>query len=469
MKNPILYIDDERENLETFSLVFLGHYEVFTAQTIKEAENVLKTNPIKVIVADQRMGEESGTDFIRRIKPRYPDIIYTILTGYADMDTVIEAINYGNIYRFLTKPMDKEEMGLALKNAVERYDLQQKNKQLLSNLQHTNIELKKSEEKFKQLANLTFEGIVIHKNGDIINVNHRFEKMSGYPAADIIGKKTVKDFLHPGSHHFIEENMNKDSVKPFECEFLRSDESVFWVEIISEFISKTEKIRVTAVRNISEQKQMKQKILNAIIRTEEEERKRFAQELHDGLGPILSTIKLFTQTLFHPDFNTSEAYKNKLKEEINTGIDEAIQDISIISNKLSPQVLNDFGLKTALERFILKLKNAAFLQVDFRCGLTKRIKKEIEVSLYRIITELINNTIKHSQAQNVIIDIQIENNKIFADYIDDGQGFDYQKISASKSGLGLFNIKNRVESLNGYFELINNKGKGIHNKIIIPL
>lgn len=227
---------------------------------------------------------------------------------------------------------------------------------------------------------------------------------------------------------------------------------------MSEFISHDDHIKVSAIRDITERKLIKKKLLNTIIQTEEEERKRVAQELHDGLGPILSTVKLLTQTYFFTAAN--EEFKSKLESEINSSIDEAINNISIISNKLSPQILNDFGLKVALERFIQKLKNVSNLKISLNCKIAQKIKKDVEISLYRVVAELINNTIKYADAENVIVEIEEKDNQIFADFIDDGSGLSAdvvvdEEINASKTGLGLFNIKNRIESLNGDFKIIN--------------
>lgn len=126
MKDRILYIDDEKENLESFSIALWMHYDISIAQNAMDARRILKEKDIKVVITDQRMPEETGLEFVNNIFSDYPDIIYMVLTGYTDIEVVIDAINHGNIYRFMTKPWDLQEMKQSIENALETYNLRKK-------------------------------------------------------------------------------------------------------------------------------------------------------------------------------------------------------------------------------------------------------------------------------------------------------------------------------------------------------
>ncbi|NJO89041.1 MAG: response regulator [Chloroflexia bacterium] len=121
--------------MESFQLAFWSKYNLLLAGNTKEAEDLLKENNVKIIITDQKMAGETGLQFIDRIKHHYPDILFIVLTAYAELDIVLDAINTG-VYQFIQKPWDQKEMHQVISNALDKYDLQKQNKELL-------IELKK--------------------------------------------------------------------------------------------------------------------------------------------------------------------------------------------------------------------------------------------------------------------------------------------------------------------------------------
>jgi DNA-binding NtrC family response regulator len=130
----ILYLDDEKANLDVFRICFLSEYKVYTAQDVKEAESILEQEVIAVLISDQRMPDEKGTDFIYRMKQKFPDTVYILLSGYLDFEVAKDAINKGLVYKFLSKPWEEDNMMLDLKLAVDQYFLKKENKELLSEL-----------------------------------------------------------------------------------------------------------------------------------------------------------------------------------------------------------------------------------------------------------------------------------------------------------------------------------------------
>jgi two-component system sensor histidine kinase/response regulator len=130
----VMYIDDERHNLYAFRAAFRHDYEIFLAESTEEARQILLVNEIPVIIADQRMPRETGVEFFESIKDTYPHSLRILLTGYTDIQSVITAVNLGNIYRYLQKPWQESEIREAIENAFEIYDsriqLVEKNKEL---------------------------------------------------------------------------------------------------------------------------------------------------------------------------------------------------------------------------------------------------------------------------------------------------------------------------------------------------
>jgi class 3 adenylate cyclase len=131
----ILYVDDEEHNLVAFKATFRRDYTIFTAKSAKEGLDILKMEKICLIITDQRMPEMTGIQFLEKIIPEYPDIIRIILTGFSDVEAIIEAINTGRVFRYITKPWDEKELKMTIDNAIQLYALQQMNTDILEELQ----------------------------------------------------------------------------------------------------------------------------------------------------------------------------------------------------------------------------------------------------------------------------------------------------------------------------------------------
>ena len=149
-KYRILYVDDEPQNLLTFKAAFRRDYEVLTSNTANEAMDVLQNNDVEIIIADQRMPLMTGVEFLTKVKIRFPNSIRMILTGYSDIEAVIKSINEGEVYRFLTKPWNKEELKMIIDSAVQFQKLEQSNLKLYMDLESTMSSLSITMKRFKQ-------------------------------------------------------------------------------------------------------------------------------------------------------------------------------------------------------------------------------------------------------------------------------------------------------------------------------
>lgn len=141
-KIKILYVDDEVGNLVGFKSTFRQLYDVKTALSAKEGMEILDANPdIEIIITDQRMPEMTGVEFLSAIKEKHSEPIRILLTGYTDFSALVEAINKGQIYRYLQKPWNEEEIKVVVSQAFEIYDLRRKNKSLMKSLERANEQL----------------------------------------------------------------------------------------------------------------------------------------------------------------------------------------------------------------------------------------------------------------------------------------------------------------------------------------
>ncbi|MDX1904975.1 MAG: response regulator [Thermonemataceae bacterium] len=151
-KFNVLYLDDEDANLRIFKINFKRYYNVFTALTIQEALSVLAHNDIHLLISDQKMPEMTGTEFLKKILPLYPNTIRIILTGFSDIQDIIQAVNESKIHQYITKPYENGELKNVIDKALESYQLQNEKEGLLAELKKLNEELEaKVEERTKQL------------------------------------------------------------------------------------------------------------------------------------------------------------------------------------------------------------------------------------------------------------------------------------------------------------------------------
>ena len=140
-KINILYVDDEVENLSAFKAAFRRIYNVFVAESGSEGKEILDKNVIQVILTDQRMPEVTGGEFLESIIESHPDPIRILVTGYSDINTVINAVNKGQIYKYISKPWNNDDLKQTIDRAYEVYRLRKENVELTNNLIQVNKQL----------------------------------------------------------------------------------------------------------------------------------------------------------------------------------------------------------------------------------------------------------------------------------------------------------------------------------------
>ena len=144
MKNDkinILYVDDEMNNLISFKALFRIKYNVHTAISAEEAVKILRDKLINIIITDQRMPQMTGVEFLESILEEFPDPIRVLLTGYTDMNAVIDAINKGKIFHYLSKPWNEEELDITINRAYDIFKRKMEEKETMNKLSLTNEQL----------------------------------------------------------------------------------------------------------------------------------------------------------------------------------------------------------------------------------------------------------------------------------------------------------------------------------------
>jgi signal transduction histidine kinase len=210
-----------------------------------------------------------------------------------------------------------------------------------------------------------------------------------------------------------------------------------------------------------ERRKTERRFLTAIIETEEAERTRIAKDLHDGMGPLLSAVKMSVSTL---EYLAKDQQSLTIIRNATETVDEAIRSLKDISDHLSPHVLANFGMIRALTNYVGKINQTGQLEIDFQTNLKKeRFDENLEVVIYRVASELIHNTIQHSQATKASLVMKSENGELTLEYQDNGIGFEAGRTMKEndRDGSGLTNIESRIKSLKGDLVVESKPGLGI--------
>ncbi|HTE01095.1 MAG TPA: sensor histidine kinase [Mucilaginibacter sp.] len=216
------------------------------------------------------------------------------------------------------------------------------------------------------------------------------------------------------------------------------------------------------LRQLQDEKQID--LLNAVFETQESERKRLAEDLHDSVGQVLSAIKLNLHRL--DKLNEAES-PTALLSDTRKLTDECIQEIRNIIHNVLPPVLTDFGLIDALQALCTKVDKATDIRVTFTKNLNdERFPSEIELTLYRIAQELFGNAVKHSGATAIQLLLTKEGGWLVMSFSDNGIGFNMDNV---KHGFGLKNLQSRAQLINGKIHIYSKPQNGSLTTIKVKL
>jgi signal transduction histidine kinase len=218
--------------------------------------------------------------------------------------------------------------------------------------------------------------------------------------------------------------------------------------------------------NLEMEKKKQAAQIEAMVATQEQERKRISRDLHDDVGTKLSALNLFLSSL---DEKAKCANNNEIRSLAQSSkqfIKEAMYDVRQLLLNLSPTILEEFGYTTAVEGLVNKINETKQIHFDLVVfGINHRFKKDYELALYRITQELINNVLKHAEAKNVSLQVGQRDEKIILMMEDDGIGFD---VNAHKDGYGLNNLEARTKLMQGIMTIDSQPSKGTSVLIEVP-
>ncbi|WP_186576352.1 PAS domain-containing protein [Aquibacillus kalidii] len=360
------------------------------------------------------------------------------------------------IVPFLTKE-GKPYQYLAIRNEITEY------KFVLEELQRSMQEL--IDIKFA-LDESTIVAIT-DKQGKITYVNDKFVAISKYSKDELIGQKhsIINSGFHP--HSFFKDlwkTIGTGNVWKGEIKNKAKDGTYYWVDTtIVPFLDDSGKpYQYLAIRSeITKRKQIEEELqhtLTRIIDVQEEERKRFSRELHDGIGQNLYshliTINRLSTELEHP-------LLDQLQEEAT----DIIQDVRDFSWELRPSVLDDLGLVPAIRSFLNRYSDNYQIDVYFECSLVKRFESNIEITIYRIIQEALTNVRKYANVDQAAVTIRETEDGVRVLIEDKGKGFIRGELSP---GVGIVSMEERAKSVGGELYVNSELDKGTRVVLEIP-
>lgn len=265
-----------------------------------------------------------------------------------------------------------------------------------------------------------------------------------------------------------EKNRKAGSITFMESKHLTKSGKQLTVEIAaSNILYKEKKQRLVIANDITEQRKAEERAISAILEGEERERQRIAKELHDGLGQYLSAANMNLETVFEDAVSLPE----NLVQTFNNGLQllsHAISETRNISQNLLPKAIQDYGLELALEALINQLKG----NNDINFYLYQKmddidIPDNIQINLYRIAQEAINNAVRHGKPGNINVQNIYSQGELLLTIEDDGSGFDVDNVGPG--GIGLQSMKTRVGAMAANFDIVSTIGRGTIISIIVPL
>jgi PAS domain S-box-containing protein len=334
-------------------------------------------------------------------------------------------------------------------------------------------ELKASEEQYRLLFEQNPIPMWIYDPNTLrfVTVNQSALKKYGYSEKEMLNM-TIAD-IRPESDlsrlkKDLDENLGKDKTEFKEWEHLTKSGKSLIVEIsASNIFYKGKRQRLVIAHDITEQRRAEEKAISAIIEGEERERQRIAKELHDGLGQYLSASNMNLKSVYED----IEDIPDKLDKSFKTGLEllnHAISETRNISQNLLPKAIQDYGLELAVESLLNQLKNNSSISIKLYKNLTgASIPNNIQINLYRILQEALNNAIRHGRPDKIDVQLVYSENELLLVIEDNGIGFDIQNVSGD--GVGLRSMKTRAGAMSAEFDIVSSKDKGTIISVIVPI
>jgi len=485
----ILYVDDEINNINSFKAIFrrYSNFNLYLTTTVIKAKEIIKKNNIHIILSDQRMPNTTGVDFFEWLKKNYPEPVRILITAYSDINIIIDAINKGEIFRYIKKPWDENDLKITLINAYEHYNLKKNNIYLLNSLENKTEKLEKTESEIKKTESLyrilarnipNFAVIIFDKDFNCLLADGSaldktgFEKVEGKNLKDLLPNDIVNDVL-PFYKKILKygtpikaEHKHKNSW--FESQFIPIENDNMEIERGMIVIQETTDIKNMSLKlekNLTELTKINSYLDNFVYAAS-----------HDLKAPV-ANLKALINLYDLPNTNKDEILF-RIKKGINI-IDDTLNSLVEIIDiqKNDTHDYKEVCFKNIYDKAILNLEKY-IKTIKPKIKVSFNVKKIYYINVYlrSIMYNLLNNSMKYSSDKRkckITIKTERVDNYVLLKIEDNGIGIDLNNINKEKlfepfnrftnkakgRGIGLHLVKNIVEKNGGYINVVSELDK----------
>lgn len=465
----ILVIEDNTGDfiLVKTSLIELNPAAVITQNKyIAEAEASLKTLQFDLIFLDLTLPDSEGSNSVENVIKLAADIPVIVLTGLNDKQVGIESLKLGAMDYLVKYEVNQATLLKSIIYSIER--------------KKSSKNLRLSEEKYRYLFNKNPESIFIWDAASfkILDVNETAIYTYGYSRDEFLNMKL--QYLFPENKNaFIQQQLkelsaDENSINDSTWLQRKKNGDIFCIRFSLHTIDYDNKEATLAMgsdvtekfmleKQLAAEQQLKQQeITAAVIAAQEIERTELANELHDNINQLLTTSRLYIECVI-----AEEPLRKQLLDDSKTYLVTAIAEIRKLSKTLLPPSLGEIGLQDALNDLVEGIQKIDKINIVMELNnyVENMHSEKLKLSIYRIVQESLNNTIKHAAAANVYINVTQKKHSIILTFKDDGIGFN---IHQKNDGVGLQNIAARAQLHNGEMQLDTLPGEGYKLVITFP-
>jgi len=437
---------------------------IYYAERIADIPKVKKNVNPDIILLDLGLPDSTGIGTFLKVMEMAGDAAIILLSGLTDTEVALETIKMGAQDYLMKGELDERLIKKTIGYALER-------KRIFD-------ALLKSEERYKYLIDTVNEAIMMtDKEYELIFFNDQFSQLTGIPKSELIRKtmfelasELMDDRNRALFYAHLDARKNKTEKISFELKIKNKHREEYWLLVKSNAMLDSKNLflgEIAAWIDITPIKKAKEELLNAVLKAQEKEKKRIAQDLHDGLGQILAATQMNFNSLDKACFkNENAVYYDRIKDLLG----KSITDVRSISHNLMPLEIETLGFIKTIELLVNRMESLSGVSLKFYTNQPNYVPDNIvSTHLYRIIQEFISNSIKHGQAKEVDIEIEHTRNKINIYLRDDGKGFDLESVLNNKAdkGIGLTNMLNRISMLGAVHRLYSAKGEGTLLEIVL--
>lgn len=434
--------------------------QIIHAKNYLEAKNVLglPTAQFDVVLLDLSLPDKSGEILIKEIVDLCKEAPVIVLTGYADIEFSIKSLSL-KVSDYLLK----DEINASNLYKSIKYNIERKN---------SSAKLIESEKRYSNLFQLSPQPMLIYDVTDFrfFQVNEAAIKLYQYTEAEFL-QKTLWDIFATDNTESLKEIADEtfaadSSAYKGRFKHYKKSEEEIEVEIYSNVININNQLyHSSIIIDVTEKIQYEYKLTRAVIQTQEEERYEIGAELHDNVCQILATSQLSLEMLKNSMPENSTTWLDRSKEYINKALDE----IRKISHRLAPAFFEEATLEDAINKLIENFNIHSHYQIHFDYHPQLRMEvfnRDIQINLYRILQEQLNNVQKYAKARVINIELAKTKSTLIMRITDNGVGFD---VSKRINGIGITNMKRRSELFSGKLEISSSPGNGCELSVSIPL